>query len=73
MDGSNLGSSPVKPTMKLEKHGEEDQVDITLSKQIVGSLRYVCNSRPDKGFSVGLISKYRMKRICHTRRLQEES
>ena len=58
MDDSNPASSPVEPNLKLEKHGEEDKVDVTLFKQIVGSLRYMCNSRPDIGFAVGLVSRY---------------
>ncbi|XP_058739155.1 secreted RxLR effector protein 161-like [Vicia villosa] len=49
MDDSNPVSSPVNPNVKLEKNGEEDKVDVTLFKQIVGSLRYMCNSRPDIG------------------------
>ncbi|XP_050878860.1 uncharacterized mitochondrial protein AtMg00810-like [Lathyrus oleraceus] len=53
MDDLTPTSSPVEQNLKLEKHGEEDKVDATLFKQIVGSLRYVCNNRPDIGFSVG--------------------
>lgn len=44
IEDSNSASSPVKPNKKLEKHGEEDKVDVTLFKQIVGCMRYVCNS-----------------------------
>lgn len=58
MDDSNSASSPVEPQMKLEKHGEEDKVDVTLVKQIVGSLRYVCNIRPDINFSIALVRRY---------------
>ncbi|XP_058754774.1 secreted RxLR effector protein 161-like [Vicia villosa] len=58
MDDSIPASSPVEPNVKLEKNGEEDKVDVTLFKQIVGSLRYICNSRPDIGFTVRLVSRY---------------
>ena len=58
MDDSNPASSPVEPNVKLEKNGEEDKVDATLFKQIVGSMRYVCNSLPDTGFTVGLVRRY---------------
>ena len=44
MDESNLASSLVETNLKLEKHGKEDRVDATLFKQIIGHLRYVCNS-----------------------------
>ena len=52
MDDSNPASSPVEQNVKLEKNGEEEKVDVTLFKQIVGSLRYLFNSRPDIGFPV---------------------
>src|ERR1051325_6785695 len=58
MDDSNPASSPFEPNVKLEKNGEEEKIDVTLFKQIVGSLRYLCNSRPDIGFGVGLVSRY---------------
>jgi hypothetical protein len=54
----NHAASPVEANLKLEKCGEEEKVDATLFKQIVGSLRYLCNIRPDIGFSVGLVSRY---------------
>lgn len=47
MDQSNPASSLVETNLKLEKHGKEDIVNEILFKQIVGSQRYVCNSRPD--------------------------
>ncbi|XP_058775892.1 secreted RxLR effector protein 161-like [Vicia villosa] len=66
MEDSNPASSPVEPNVKLEKHGEEEKVDATLFKQIIGSLRYVCNSRPDIGFAVGLLSRYMSElRVLH--------
>lgn len=32
MDDSTSASSPVEPNLKLEKHGKEDKVDVTLFK-----------------------------------------
>lgn len=58
MDDSTPASSPVKPNLKLEKHEEEDKVNATLFKQIIGSLIYVCNSQPDISFSIRLVSRY---------------
>lgn len=58
MEDLNHASSLVESNMKLEKHGEEDKVDATLFKKIVGSMRYVCISRPDICFSIGLVSRY---------------
>ncbi|XP_058746893.1 secreted RxLR effector protein 161-like [Vicia villosa] len=62
----NPASSLIEPNVKLEKHGEEDKVNATLFKQIIGSLRYVCNSRPDIGFAVELVSRYMSEpRVLH--------
>ena len=36
----------------------EEEVDNTPFKQMVGSLRYLCNNRPDICFAVGVISRY---------------
>lgn len=58
MDYSTAASSLVKPNLKLEKYGEEDKVDANFFEQIVGSLIYACKSRPDIGFSVGLVIIY---------------
>ncbi|XP_058784319.1 secreted RxLR effector protein 161-like [Vicia villosa] len=61
MGDSNPASSHVETNLKLEKHGEEDKVNVTLFKKIIKSLRYVCNNRPDIGFVVGLVSRYTSK------------
>ncbi|XP_050875835.1 secreted RxLR effector protein 161-like [Lathyrus oleraceus] len=58
MDDSAPASSPVEPNLKLEKHRKEDKVGATLFKQNVGSQRYMCNSQPDRGFSVRLMRRY---------------
>ena len=39
--------TPMEVNLKLEKNQTEEAVDSTIFKQIVGSLRYLCNSRPD--------------------------
>lgn len=40
----------------LEKDGNEEAIDSTQFGQMVGSLRYLCNTRPDNAYSVGFIS-----------------
>lgn len=47
--------------VKLEKEGDEELVDPTNFRKIVGSLRYLCNSRSDLTYSVGLISGFMYK------------
>jgi len=54
----NHTTSPIEANLKFEKGGEEEKVDATLFKKIVGSLRYIWNNRLDIGFLVGLLSKY---------------
>lgn len=54
----NLAVSPIEANLKLEKNGHEDKVDATLFKQIVGSLRYVCNNMSVIGFYVCLVRRY---------------
>jgi hypothetical protein len=58
MYDSTPTSLSVEANLKLEKHGEEDIVDTTLFKQIVGSMIYVCNSQSNIDFSVKLVSRH---------------
>ena len=44
--------------MKLDKCENEATVYGTVFRQIVGSLRYICHTRPELAFSVGMISKF---------------
>lgn len=54
-------STPVDTWVKLSLENDEEEVDSTLFKQIVGSLRYLCHTRPDIGYGVGLINRYMVK------------
>ena len=56
MVNCNPSSSNAETNLKLVMNDEEELVDPTLFKQIVVSLRYLCNSRPDIAYSVGIIS-----------------
>ncbi|RZC15548.1 Copia protein isoform B [Glycine soja] len=58
MMSCNPASTPVEPGLKLVKDESEKSVDSTLFKQVVGSLRYLCNTRPDFSFVVSLISRF---------------
>lgn len=58
MMNCNPANTPVETKLKLEKGGNEKAIDPTLYKQMVGSLRYLCNSRPDISYGVGLISRF---------------
>ncbi|CAJ2646460.1 unnamed protein product [Trifolium pratense] len=58
MSDCTYAITPMETNLKLEMNESEDAVDPTMFKQIVGSLRYLCNSRPDICFEVGLISRF---------------
>lgn len=57
-----LGCSPVNTPMecgmKLSKFGDGEKVDPSFFKSLVGSLRYLTNTRPDILFAVGVVSRY---------------
>ncbi|WVZ04046.1 hypothetical protein V8G54_024852 [Vigna mungo] len=50
----NTTRTPLEVHVKLRKDETEEEADETRLKQIVGSLRFLCNSRPDLVFGVGL-------------------
>lgn len=58
MKDNNNVSILVIANLKLIEQSDEKKVDATLYKQIIGSLRYICNSRSDINYSVGLLSRF---------------
>jgi len=66
MMNCNPSSSPAETNVKLMMNEEEESVDPTLFKQIMGLLRYLCNSRPDIAYAVGIISRFMSEpRVSH--------
>lgn len=49
---------PMEPRLKLSKQSTEALVDATAYRSIVGSLRYLVNTRPDIAFTVGYVSRF---------------
>ncbi|GAU44851.1 hypothetical protein TSUD_112250 [Trifolium subterraneum] len=58
MVNCNTTITPIETGSKLSKISTDELVDATLYKQIIGSLRYLCNTRPDISHSVGLVSRF---------------
>ncbi|KAG6492797.1 hypothetical protein ZIOFF_047764 [Zingiber officinale] len=58
MDNSKSINTPAECGVKLSKHDEEEKVDPTFFKSLVGSLRYLTCTRPDILYAVGLVSRY---------------
>jgi hypothetical protein len=58
LTGCNASHTPMEPRLKLSKQSTAPAVDPTKYRSIVGSLRYLVNSRPDLAYSVGYVSRF---------------
>ncbi|KAK2440889.1 putative mitochondrial protein [Trifolium repens] len=54
----NPASTPMETSSSLNNDDEGKSVNSTHYKQMVGSLRYACNSRPDICHSVWIVSRF---------------
>ncbi|XP_073223381.1 secreted RxLR effector protein 161-like [Cicer arietinum] len=63
--GYNPVVIPIAVNGKLEIDSDEELADSTIFKQIVDSLRYLCNTRLDICYSVGVVSRF-MQRSKHS-------
>jgi len=59
--GCNPSHIPMEPRLKLSKASTAPAVDATAYRSIVGSLRYLLNTRPDLAFSAGYVSRFMEK------------
>ncbi|XP_019423029.1 PREDICTED: uncharacterized protein LOC109332501 [Lupinus angustifolius] len=55
---SNKASTPAESGTLLNQEGNDKPVDKTLFRQMIGSLRYICKTRPDIAYGVGLVSRF---------------
>lgn len=58
MKDCNSVCTPTEVGLKLTRNGAGKKVDVTMYKQIVGSLMYLTTTRPDIMHAVSLISRY---------------
>ncbi|KAK2424896.1 hypothetical protein QL285_035206 [Trifolium repens] len=61
MDKCNSALSPSEPRLQLSSDVDEKEVDPTYYRKLIGSLRYLCNTRPDLAYSVGIVSRFMEK------------
>jgi len=61
LTGCNPSFIPMEPRLKLSKESTAPAVDATAYRSIVGSLRYLVNTRPDLAYSVGYVSRFMEK------------
>ena len=58
MEKSSPTSTPMSPSIKLDKDEEGQNVDMTAYRGIIGSLLYLTASRPDISFAVGVCGRF---------------
>jgi hypothetical protein len=58
MTGCKSTCTPMEPRLKLSKLSTAPAVDPTHYRSIVGSLRYLVNTRPDLAYSVSYVSRF---------------
>ncbi|XP_019455013.1 PREDICTED: uncharacterized protein LOC109356131 [Lupinus angustifolius] len=58
MINCNPSETPAEMNLRLGNCEEEEVADATVFWQIVGSLRYICHTRPEISFSVGVTRRF---------------
>lgn len=58
MSNCNHATTHMETNIKLNKESEDELVDIILYKQIIDSLRYIQNTRPNICHNVRLVNRF---------------
>jgi hypothetical protein len=56
MVNCNHAVTPAEVRLQLTKDFDDADVDPTQFRRLIGSLRYLCNTRPDLAYSVGVVT-----------------
>jgi hypothetical protein len=51
-------ATPMEERLRLSRDSTAEEVDATLYRRIVGSLRYLIHTRPDLTYAVGYVSRF---------------
>jgi len=54
----NSSITPADANIRNEVTEEDEGVDPTMFRMLIGSLRYLCQTRPDISYSVGIVSRF---------------
>jgi hypothetical protein len=54
----NSSRTPIECHLKLKKDDDAAETDKTLYRSVIGSLRYLVNTRPDLAYAVGIGSRF---------------
>ncbi|XP_021315208.1 uncharacterized protein LOC110434806 [Sorghum bicolor] len=54
----NPCGTPMEARLKLSKKCEDEVIEPTAYRSVIGSLRYLVNTRPDIAFAVGVVSRF---------------
>ncbi|MCI61800.1 copia protein, partial [Trifolium medium] len=57
----NSSVTSADTRLKLEVDENNDTVDSTMFRQLIDSLRYMCQTRPDISYAVGYASRFMSK------------
>ncbi|XP_014751130.1 uncharacterized protein LOC106865504 [Brachypodium distachyon] len=58
MEDCNSTQAPMEAKLKLSKQSDSPLVDQTMYRSLVGSLRYLVNTRPDLAYAIGIVSRF---------------
>jgi len=58
MTGCNPSDTPMEQRVRLVEGVKGTEIDVTKYRSIIGSLRYLVNTRPDIAYAVGLASRF---------------
>jgi hypothetical protein len=58
MADCKAATTPMEERLRLSRDSTAEEVDATLYRRIVGSLRYLIHTRPDLTYAVGYVSRF---------------